>query len=435
MIVTDHAAPDEEPPAPAVTTRLGFPRQRAAVRYGLAGLANNLGTGMFYPFAILFFHHQLHASLVTVGACYTVAIGLGVVGVTRTGALADRFGARTVLVGDALIRAAIFLAYPALHDIAVVFVLAAVASLADRTDRVAGQAIVAVLAPEEARPAWFSLNQMVQNAGLGGGAVVGGLILGTSRGYDWLAWGNAISFAFVAVLYATLRIPRAPRAAKAAAAAEGARPGGVWSDRLFLRAAGLGGLVYLVGLAVEIGLPVYLVAVRHEPGWTVSVVIGINTGIVTLFQMPVTERIRRRPAMLMLASGTGAYLVTFVVFLGAGRVSGGLLVTGLALATCLFTLGELATSVTNIVVVNGLAVPERRGAYLGVAQFFVGAAVTTAPLLYTAGLQLSPNWLWTAMAVLAALIIVAVWRLRDPVAARIAELSRAEAAAETTAAV
>jgi MFS family permease len=289
---------------------------------------------------------------------------------------------------------------------------------------VASQTVVAGLATEEARPAWFSLNQMVQNAGLGGGAVIGGLILATPSGYHWLAWGNSISFVIVAILYGSLRPAREP------AQGASARPKATvaWSDRLFLKAAILGGLIYLVGLAVEIGLPIYLIAYRLEPGWTVSLVIGLNTGIVTLFQMPVTERIRRHPAMLMLAAGTGAYLVTFVLFLGTDHFSRSLLVIALALATCLFTLGELATAVTNVVVVNALAPADRRGAYLGVAQFFVGLAVTTAPILYTAGLALSPNLLWAALAIVSALIIVAVLRLRAPVAARTVELTTQVAA-------
>lgn len=418
--MTDGATPGQGPSAPRTTTRLGFPRQRKAIPYGIAGLTSNIGTGMFYPFAILFFHHQLKYSLVTVSACYTVAIGLGVAGVTRSGGLVDRFGARTVLVADSLIRAAIFLTYPVLHNLALMVVLASVASLADRTDRVATQAVVAGLATEAARPAWFSLNQMVLNAGLGGGAVIGGLILATPSGYHWLAWGNSISFVVAASLYGMLRPARhqpargTPSKPKATVA---------WSDRLYLKAAILGGLIYLVGLAVEIGLPIYLIAYRLEPGWTVSLVIGLNTGIVTLFQMPVTERIRRHPAMLMLAAGTGAYMVTFVLFLGTDHLSRSLLVIALALATCLFTLGELATAVTNIVVVNDLAPADRRGAYLGVAQFFVGLAVTIAPILYTAGLALSPNLLWAMMAVLSALIISAVLRLRAPVASRTIELA------------
>ncbi|MFF3418812.1 MFS transporter [Streptomyces sp. NPDC002698] len=404
-----------------IASRMGFPRGRHAARYGVAGLVNATGTGLFYPFALLFFHHQVAAPMVQIGACYTVAMGLGVAGVTRTGRLVDRFGARNVLVTDTLIRAAVFAAYPFVHHLAAFVALATVVSLAERTDQVASQALVAGLVPDDERPGWFALSRMTLNAGMGGGALIGGLLLASSPGggYHWLAWANAVSFVVAAALYLPLR----PVRAAAVQAAE--RTTGAWRDGLFLRIAVLSGLLYLVGLAVEVGLPVYLIQYLHEPAWTVSLVFAVNTGLIVLFQLPVTERTRRRPAMRMLACGTAGYALTFLVFLTTHRVEGTVLVVSLVLAVCLFTVGELITSVTSMVIVNGLAPDDRRGSYIGVGQFFVGLGTTAAPLLFTVGLALSPGGLWLGLALLSAGIAAAVLRLRVPVTARLAAAATA----------
>lgn len=418
-------------PSPAVRTlrdRLGLPRGRGALPYGLAGLVNYTGTGLFYPFALLYFHHQLDVPMVEVGTLYTVAIGAGVLGVTWTGRLVDRFGAKQVLVFDALLKAAIFACYPLLHNLTALMLLAAVVALADRTDQVAGQAVVSGLTTAENRPGWFALSRMTLNAGMGGGALIGGLLLSTSAGYPWLARGDAISFALAAAMYLLLRPTRTAVPPKASAE-------GAWRDGLFLRIAVLSGLLYLVGLSVEIGLPVYLIQYLKEPTWTVSVVFAVNTGLVTLLQLPVTERIRHRPAMRMLAYGTIGYALTFFLFfLADQQVHSSLFVASLVVAVAVFTMGELVTSVTSMVVVNNLAPAARKGSYLAVGQLFVGLASTVAPILFTAGLSLSPTFLWMALSVLALGVAAAVLLSQRKVDERLREPA-AEAAPEATAPV
>ena len=397
-----------------LSRKLGLPEERAAIPFGLATLINYIGTGIFYPFVLLFFRYQSGASLVAVGTCYTLATGVGVLAVVRTGNLVDRFGPRAAMVTDSLIRAVIYFSFQWIHSLVLLTVLAAVAAIADRTDKVAVQAMVYGLAPTRARPGWFALSRMTLNAGMGGGALIGGLvILSSATRYPLLARWDGVSFAVAAAICLFLHPARAP----ALATAHLPRASG-WADHLFLKVAALSGLLYMIGLSIEIGLPIYLIHFLHESTWTVSLAFGVNTGMVALLQLPITERTRSRPAMVTMAKGTVGYSLAFLLFLVFPLFRGGPLIILLVAAVSLCTIGELVMSVASMVAINEIATPERRGGYLGLSEFFVGAGVTAAPLLFTAVLTLSPALLWIGLAVVSAGIAVGSLALSRPVMIR-----------------
>jgi hypothetical protein len=293
--------------------------------------------------------------------------------------------------------------------------MTAIAAIADRTDKVAAQAMVYGLAPTRARPSWFALSRMTLNAGMGGGALIGGLvILSSTTRYPWLARWDAASFAAAAVFCLFLHPARLP-----ARAATHPQQASCWTDHLFLKVATLSGLLYMIGLSVEIGLPIYLIHYLHKSSWTVSLVFGLNTGMIALLQLPVTERIRSQPAMVTMASSTAGYGLAFLLFLALPLFRGSLLIASLVVAVCLCTIGELVMTVASMVVINEIAVPERRGAYLGVSEFFAGVGVTAAPLLFTAVLTLSPAVLWIGLAVISVGIAAGALTLGRPVMTRI----------------
>lgn len=405
--------------------RLGLPRHRYAARYGLTGLVRATGTGLFYPFSLIYFHRQIGAPLVQIGTCLSIAGLVGAVGVVHTGRLVDRFGARDTMVAATLTRAAIFAVYPLVHHLGVFALLAAVMTLGYRTDQVAGQALAGGLAPPGESASWLALSRMTLNAGIGAGAMAGGLLLATPSHGTWLVLANAVAFAAVTAISLTF-----PAVGERTAGA--ATDGGVWRDRLFLCVALLNGLWLLVGLAVEVGLPVYLVLYLHTPPVLVSVVVVLNTGLVFLLQLPVARVIRDRPVMRAFAMGVGSYAVTFGILFATRGAEGSALIAALLVAVCAFTLGEMVVAVSGMLVVNRLAPPGRLGAYVGVSHLFAGLGSAAAPLLFTAGLQLSPGGLWLTLAGLGVVMAAVSLRLQAPVSARI-DQAQSEPAVVSTA--
>jgi MFS family permease len=401
-----------------LSERLGVPRDPYAGRYAVTGLVRALGTGLFYPFSLIYFHRQLDAPLVQIGVCLTVAGLVAAVGVVHTGKLVDRFGARDVMVAATLTRAAVFAVYPLVHHVAVFAVLAAVMTLGYRTDQVAGQVLAGGLAPPGQSAGWLALSRLVLNAGIGAGAMAGGLLLVTPSNGTWLVLANAVAFVAVAAISRTFPAV-AGRAAAGRAGAAG--DGRVWRDRLFVGVALLNGVWLLVGLAVEIGLPLYLVEYLDAPTVLVGVVVVLNTGLVFLLQLPVGRMIRERPVMRMFGVGVTAYAVTFGILFATRRAGGTAMVAAVLVAVCAFTLGEMLVAVSGMVVVNELAPPGRQGAYVGVSHLFAGLGSAAAPLLFTAGLALSPGGLWLLLAGLGVVLAVVSVRLQGPVDARVGE--------------
>jgi MFS family permease len=392
--------------------RLGVPRHRYAARYGSTGLIRAIGTGLFYPFSLIYFHHQIGSSLAQIGVCLTIAGLVGAAGVVHTGRLVDRFGARDVMVAATLTRAAIFAVYPLVHHLPVFAVLVATMTLAFRTDQVAGQALAGSLAPPGESATWLALSRLTLNAGVGVGAMAGGLLLSSPSHGTWLVLANTAAFLAVAAISTTF-----PAGGERLVAAKQDQQ--VWRDRLFLGVALLNGVWLLVGLAVEIGLPVYLVLYLHTPTVLVSVVVVLNTGLVFLLQLPVGRIIRDRPVMRMFAVGLGAYAVTFAILFATRQAGGSALIAAVLVAVCTFTLAEMVVAVCGMVVVNRLAPPGQLGAYVGVSQMFAGLGGAAAPAVFTTGLQLSPAGLWFALAALAVVLIAVCLRLQAPVSVRI----------------
>ena len=73
-----------------------------------ASLINALGSGLYYPFAVLYGHQVVGLSFPLVGLGLSVATGVSLATVPLQGSLVDRFGARTLLIAAHLVRAVEF---------------------------------------------------------------------------------------------------------------------------------------------------------------------------------------------------------------------------------------------------------------------------------------------------------------------------------------
>lgn len=394
-----------------IAERLGIPRDPYAGRYAATGLIRAVGTGLFYPFSLIYFHAQLGAPLALIGTVLTIAGLVGAAGVIVTGRLVDRYGARNMIVAATSTRAVIFAVYPLVHEWAVFLVLAAAMTLGYRTDQVAGQALAGGLAPRGEVASWLALSRLTLNVGIGLGAMAGGLLLSSPANGTWLVLANAVAFAIAAAISLTFPAvgERPPRASRDAT---------VWRDRLLVDVALLNGFWLLVGLAVDVGLPVYLVINLRLPVELVGVLVVLNTGLVFLFQLPVARLIRDRPVMRMFAVGVLAYALTFGILFATRQASGAALVGWLLVAVCGFTLGEMVVAVSGMVAVNQLAPPGRLGAYVGVSQMFAGLGSAAAPMVFTVGLELSPAGLWLTLAVLGIALAAVSLRLQTRISDR-----------------
>ena len=393
------------PPKAGILGRLGFPNSAVARRYGLGATLNAVGTGLFYPFMVLYLHGELGMSLSFVGVGLGVATLLGAGAVGLVGRQVDALGAKPVLVavmvGRLLSRIGyLFGALPA------VFLLAAfLDAICLRLSQLSEQVLVAELSTKDDRPSWYALSRTALNAGMGLGSVLGGLLVVLLDGYRALLFGNMVGFAVAALLYARLpvtpdqRTVRPPRRA-------GVSPGAL-RDGVFVQFCAADALLWLCGLVFELAVPVALVEHWQAPGWTVSWIFALNTVLVTVLQGPVTRRAGRITLSRAVAIGAALYAAGMLLMIFAGGGLGILLVVS-TLAVTVYTAGEIISGVAATTAMVNLAPQHERAGYLAVNHVLLGAMTALAPIVMVVTVQTGP---WLTWLVLAGIAVVVAGRV------------------------
>ena len=192
--------------------------------YVASDLINALGTGLYFPFAVLYFHQVVGLSFPLVGLGLSVATGVSLATGPLQGSLVDRFGARTLQIAAHLVQAVGFLGFLLAHSFPVFLLLATLVALGDTTP--AGTALVADLAAPDERDRWFGLRRVLDNAGLGVGGVFGGVAVATGGigGYQVIVVLNAVSFVAAALMLTRLPLQTTRRTRSTGAPAPPSTP-------------------------------------------------------------------------------------------------------------------------------------------------------------------------------------------------------------------
>ncbi|MFE7776302.1 MFS transporter [Streptomyces sp. NPDC057445] len=385
-----------------------LPRGAGIGWFGTAALVNAIGTGFFYPYQLLFFLGVTELRLTTIGAGLTAATLLALPAVLLLGRWVDRFGTRASLVAAALVRAAVFVAYLFIHDVASFIALAFVAAVAQRAEQVAMPVLASGIAPEGQLGSWLALTKVAFNAGMGCGGLLAGLALvqtSSHAGFVTVGLLNAASFALTALLYLPLPTIRASAAGRSFS---GSRP---WRDPLFVRIATVNFLLITVIVATEVGLPVYLIDELDTPAWTVGLLFAMNTILMVVFQLPVSSRLRSRAPLRVIAVGSVLHAALLIVLGLAGQLPFAALLPLLVMAVMIYTLGEIvATQVLSVLLVT-LAPDHERGVYQAFNQVLVGLSLAVVPLLVALFLTHAPAGLWWMLSAVTVIVLVGMLRM------------------------
>jgi MFS family permease len=106
-----------------------------------------VGSGLFLPFSLLYFHYAGGLSLTEAGLGLTVSMLIAVPTPLAAGVLVDRVGPKTVAVATNAARVAGFLGYLLVHDLTTLIAAALLISVSDRLFWVAQPALSASSPP------------------------------------------------------------------------------------------------------------------------------------------------------------------------------------------------------------------------------------------------------------------------------------------------
>ena len=386
----------------------------------VAAAVNGVGTGMYVPFTLVFFHHVTGLSFTVVGAVLTVTGLVGLAALPVAGMAVDRYGARPVQYVLYGVRAAGFALFPFAGSLTAFAGLALITAAADRAFPAAQQSLIGEVASGAHRDRLQASSRALQNAGNGAGALLASLLLAFAggTGYACAAWGNALSFALAALLLRPLRPARPEPGARVRGTGPGYRL--VLADRPFLVVTGANFLNALSYSALAVLFPLFLVETLHGSAALSGAAFTINTALCAVAGVFVGGLVRRAGARRTRAAALGGALfaasfAALCVLASVRPASGPVLAALLAAVAVVYTLGELIHSPAAQVLAVSTAPEAARGRYMAAYQMSWSLAKAVAPSLFTTLLAVDGRVPWVFLiltsAMAAALLIRAERRL------------------------
>lgn len=271
------------------------------------------------------------------------------------GALADRFGAKGLIVAGLLIRTGSFVLMAYAFTPPLLLLSGFLAALGGALFDAPSKAVVAALAPEEALPAIYAQVGILQNLARTIGPMLGALLIAVNFSVVGLA---SAGFFFVAFVVAAVFLPNTAVSNGSQSAKQGLNS--AFHDRAFLTYTVLMMGFWFMWVQLSIALPLQAKAMTHSNS-SVGMLMTVNAISAILLQVPALRLAQRYLLPLpTLIVGIVAMAV------GLGSISLASSVWHLYTAVCFFALGTVLVLPNAQTVAATMADPQARGAYFGV---------------------------------------------------------------------
>jgi MFS family permease len=394
---------------------------------GLAVLTvvQSVGFGLFLSSSAIFFRTSVGLTAGQVGLGLSIAGLAGLLFTVPVGKLADRIGARRLLIAVYAALAALFTGYSAVGGFAGFVALACAISGCAPSSHPLRMTLTHEVFEADARVKVSAQMRSLFNLGfLLGAAVAGGaLAVGGRPAFLAVILLTAAAHACCAALTARL-----PGRGGAAAEDEGAvtapdepkrRRSGL-RDVRFVALSLLCGVLELYQPILTVALPLWIIGRTHAPGAVNSVLLMVDTVLVIAFQVAASRGAETAPGAARLLRRSGVLLaVCCLLFALTQDADAWVAVPLLLIGTAVLVLGELGQAAGSWGLSLHLPPPGRQGEYQGVFALGRGLQQTAGPYLVTALAVHQGRLGW---AVLAALLLVA--GLACPPLTRAAEKTR-----------
>lgn len=333
----------------------------------------SIGTGLFLTGSVLYYTRTVHLSATQ------VSLGLSLAGLCALllsvpiGSLADRLGARRVLVGLHAWRVLGYTALALATNYWQFLLVVCAVTVADRAGPAANQAMVGRLFTKEERVRTMAYLRAVRNLGLGLGALLAALALSANTGtaYRLLVLGNAVSFVPMVYLVSSTRRYERPRPAAPATREDPARraaaPRTPLRDLPFVSLSAANGVLLLHDSILFVALPLWIAGDTHAPRWTISLVLIVNTILTALGQVRWSALVDTLPKAARGLFGAGSILAAAAICFGSAHAGNPVIATVLVLiGAIVFTAGENLHSAASWQASFDLSPVDAQGKYLSV---------------------------------------------------------------------
>ncbi|MEZ0110311.1 MFS family permease [Catenulispora sp. EB89] len=401
-------APAEAAPAPpSKLSTVRLLRGLGGGRYAFAAAVSALGAGLIRPFLLLYAVTISHLSPSQAGLALSGGFVAGLLLVPVAGRWVDAGARRTVVVTTIGLRVAGLILLLVVPGPAGFIGACLLQGIGNQTGPIAQGAVVSSLAVGYERDAVLAALRSLGNAGLGAGALLATVALGSGAvGMRWLALATATGYLISGVLISTVRLPDEqpgqagrPQARRAGKLRQPIAP----ADRPVMRRLTIMNLANLPFALcfdiLEVALPVVIVTqLAASPAWSSGIFVA-NTVMVILIQLPVVVWMSRRPRRHVFGIAGGVLAASYLGFLAAGAAHGAAGATAIAAVSVLYTLGEVLYTGVGTPLVIDAAPSHLRGTALARWQLSLGLGRAIAPLAITFALSVSSTALWLPLAI------------------------------------
>jgi MFS family permease len=350
------------------------------------------GSGLWFSITALYFVVVAGLSTGRTGLLLGLGGLAGMAGTPLAGRLADRLPLTRLLLGVQILRAASGLLILLAHGFWQLLPLVALGSVGERSASVLTKLFASRVAGQE-RARYQAVQRTVVNVGytVGGLAASAALASGTTLAYRALLLGDSVSFVLVALLVARCAEPPsatrfvagrpAPAGTARTAVERAANP---WRDANYLGYAVLDAALSLHGVALTVGLPLWIITRTTAPHGLAASVFVVNTVVFVLFQVRMSRYADSPRVAAASLRPVAAWLLLTGVLTAAAVVHARWLAAVVVLASALaLTVVEMVQSAVGWELSVGLAPAAAQGAYVGVYGFAQSAARCAGPLLIT----------------------------------------------------
>jgi predicted MFS family arabinose efflux permease len=357
------------------------------------GGVNAFGTGVVFPFLVIYLHHVRGISYAAAGVALALGAAVAFMAGLGAGSVVDRVGGRNTLAAGLLMQAAAYALFPLIREPWEAVALLALAGAGTAAFWPGQSTLLARLTRPDQRHTVFALQRVTMNLGMGLGAIVGGLIASTADPdtFTFLFLLDAATFLAYAV---TLVFVHEPRSHLHEERAQGSYRE-VVRNRPFVGLVALNVVFVAFGFEMFALLPPYAKNVAGVSERWIGMIWLANTVFIVLTQMPASRLLegRRRMAALALMNVVWACAALIVL-------AGGLFFTATAaalvfvFATVVFGVGEVLQGPVQGALVADLSVERLRGRYFALSSMSWSLGSVLGPAVGGPVLGWHPSLVW-----------------------------------------
>ena len=365
-------------------------------------LLNRCGS-MAVPFMGLYVTQSLHRSEMDAGLIVAL-FGVGaILGSAAGGKLTDVIGFRPVQILSSAISGVLFILFSTITHFSTLCVLAVIISFFSEAFRPANFTAIANYAKEGTTTRSYSLNRLATNMGFSAGITLGGLIASINYHLLFIVEGLVSIMVGLSILFLLPKVKGFVKQAKENRSKMNiVKP---WQDAFYVQFILLTTIFITCAFLMFRVVPIFFKEQWHIDEFAIGIIIGLNGGIIALFEMIMINRIeKKRPPIFFIIVGALFFAVSYLLLSVPLIFHIGVAV----LAIITLTIGEMfALPFINTVVISR-SNPHNRGLYAAGYTLSWSFAQVVGPLAgFYIAKQLGYNWLWAGVAVL--LFFLCLW--------------------------